>query len=815
MYKKVQEAEFVEATKESLFDKLARWLVYALIALAPVFFIPSAFVPFLFSKSYFIAALVIAALACFVIARLQTQRAQVVIEPLFLVAFGVPGAYVLSTLFSGSRLPFAGEHLGLDSAGFVLICATACLLVVHLLRSKAAILGAYLSFLGGAIIVSLFYLLHLVLGDRFPTFNVFLAPEAGPIGAFSTVGMFFGLVTICILLALTGLRLARPPRLSAVGALGLSLFFLMVTNITLVWWLVGGVALGALVYGIMRLNFEQEEPAVNESTESNATALIASFAVLALALAFIFVSNVLTSSVAQYFQVGQLDVRPSMQSTFEVARQSYREHFLFGSGPGTFAQVWAQYRPEILNQTFAWNIDFDFGVGILPTSFITTGALGMLAWFAFLGTLLYVGVRRLLFARTPDTVSYVLMLTSFVAAVYLWVLAFFMLSGLLLFLYAFLFTGIFIATQRLRERGIQEYALVFRERPRTGFITVLGLTVVLLVSIVSLITLTERYMAAQQFQRAIIAFSQSPDVEDTLEPLSRALALKERDVHHRLVSVVAQARMNQIMTEYPDPDDEVRNLFQSTLEQAVLSADRAVAIDPNRYENWLQLAQIYRFVATLEIEGALENARRAYDEALRLRPNSPGIIFEQAQLELVVGDTEAAKRLLAEALRLRPNYSDAMFLLAQVQLSEDDIEAAIASVEAAVTFAPNNPVVHFQLGLLRYSDSQYVRAVNALERAIVLAPDYANARYFLGLAYYWIDRRDEAIEQFEIIHELNPDVTELGTIIANMREGLNPFDGSVIEAPPELPEPDVRELSQLPIPEADPDLEVMEDVITE
>lgn len=800
----------------SLFDSLSRWALYALIAVTPIFFIPSVAAPFQFSKSMLIAVLVTFGFIFFVIGRLQHQRLSVIIEPLLLASFAVPIAYVLSAVLSSAHMPFVGERLGPDSAAFILFATLALVLAAHVLKSKADLLGAYLSFLGGSILVAVFYGLHLLLGSRFPSFNIFLTTEAGPLGTFNTVGMFFGLVVVLLLITLVGLGLPRKPRFLVVGSLGVALFFLMVTNIALVWWLVGIVALGVLVYGVMRTSFTRGNDEDEDESSSQSTALIASFTVLAISLAFIFVSSALTSSVANYFKVGELDIRPSFSATLDIAKESFREHPLFGSGPGTFPKVWAQHRPDVLNQTVAWNVDFVDGVGLIPTSVVTTGAVGLLAWVVFLGWFVFAGVRALLLSQVHDEVSYYLMLSSFVAALYLWILAVMMVPGVLMYLLAFVFSGICIATLRLSDRGIREYSLIFKDRPKVGFVTVLGLTVTLLVSIVSMFTLTERYVAAFHFQRAVAAFNQSAEVNDTLDPLTRAISLDERDTYHRLLSSVALARLNQIINANPEPNDEARAQFQSVLEQAIISADRAVALDDSDYANWLQLAQVYRFVASLKIEGGYDNAKRAYDEALRLRPNSPNILLEMAQLELAHEQPDPAMVFLQEALSLRPNYSDAMFLLAQIQLSKDDLPAAISSVESAVTFSPNNPLAHFQLGLLRYSDAQYDRAANAFERAITLAPDYANARYFLGLSYYWTDHRDKAIEQFEIVSKLNPDIQELHDIIANMQQGLDPFSGTAIANPPVAPEPDVRELSGLPIPEEDPELqETPKDAIAE
>jgi tetratricopeptide (TPR) repeat protein len=72
---------------------------------------------------------------------------------------------------------------------------------------------------------------------------------------------------------------------------------------------------------------------------------------------------------------------------------------------------------------------------------------------------------------------------------------------------------------------------------------------------------------------------------------------------------------------------------------------------------------------------------------------------------------------------------------------------------------------------LKYNQKDFVGTVNALERAVALVPSYANAKYFLGLAYYQLDRKPDAIKQFEEINATNPDNQEINAILVNMKAG--------------------------------------------
>jgi hypothetical protein len=103
----------------------------------------------------------------------------------------------------------------------------------------------------------------------------------------------------------------------------------------------------------------------------------------------------------------------------------YNANPIFGSGPGTFVQDWSLYRPRELNNTIFWNSDFDTGIGFIPTSFITTGAVGAIAWIVFLALFLMTGFRTLVIRSKEDEIVSFLSLSSFLGALYLWTIAIF------------------------------------------------------------------------------------------------------------------------------------------------------------------------------------------------------------------------------------------------------------------------------------------------------------------------------------------------------------------------------------------------------
>ena len=104
---------------------------------------------------------------------------------------------------------------------------------------------------------------------------------------------------------------------------------------------------------------------------------------------------------------------------------------------------------------------------------------------------------------------------------------------------------------------------------------------------------------------------------------------------------------------------------------------------------------------------------------------------------------------------------------------------------------PNDVGVGYQLGLLYYFDDQINSAQREFERVLLLNSNYSNARYFLGLVYDKKGEKQQAIEQFRKVLELNPENVEVGKIIENLEAGAPALQG--LQDPQDSTETPVQE----------------------
>ena len=781
-------------------EKYAYFVLLILLFLLPLIFAPTLSLPFQFTKIFLAFFGVLISFILFLSARLKEGTLQVPINLLFFSVWLLPLSYFISSIFSmNPKMSFGGQNFEIDTFSFVILMSILVSLVVFLIRKREQALTAYLVLFGAFIVVWIFHGLRLFLGADFLSFNVLNLSTSNILGKWNDLSIFFGLATVMTLVTLAGVQLSKLYKKILYAMLLISLFFLAVVNFLLVWIVVGVFALGFFLHSVGVTRFKRklssssaQQESVNEpeGVQQSASMKPSSLLVLVISVIFIIGTNSYGSFVSNFFGISQIEARPSWQTTIDIGKEVYKEDIVFGSGPNTFVRTWALYKPRAVNETVFWSVDFVSGIGTIPTAFITGGLIVALSWIIFLGLFIYIGIRTLLFSSMQNRFSYYISLSSFLAGLYLWIMTIAYTPNTVIIVLAFFFTGIFIASLRHHKDSFKAREIDFANNPKIGFVIVLVLTAFLLASFAGLYAVGKEYIAVYQFQKGVISFNSSGDLDVAERGALDATRISNRDRYYRLLADVNVARLIALQTETELSDVELRVRFQTFLAGAIEHGQEATRIDPSNYQNWVTLGGVYASVVPLGLEGAYENALAMYERAVSLYPTNPSLSLLLARLELANNDSIRARELIAEALQLKTNYTEAIFLLSQIEIQEGNIDQAIQSVQAATVIEPNNPVVFFQLGLLHYNQQNNQESIQAFERAVGLNSLYSNARYFLGLTYDRVDRTNDAIEQFEKIEELNQDNEEVKSILVNLRAGRSPFssDGEAVEPPEERDE---------------------------
>ena len=762
--------------KSYWFEKISYISLLISVFLLPLFFIPSKFVFFESGKILVIVLGVLISLVFWSLARIKEGKFEFPATLFSSSALFVVFVYFLSSIFSGNKInSLIGNGFELGTFGLVFIGFALMFIVSSIFRTKDKIFYSYIALLISFLIIFLFQAARLMFGADFLSFGIFKDITFNAIGKWNDLGIYFGLIAILSIVTLLLARLGKLMKFLLLFASFASLFFISLINFKMVWFVIGSFALLFFIYSISLRRGKSN----NAENLSNGTKKVSYLILFFLVISSVFIvdgfrsKHIIGDSLANYFKISQFEVRPSFQGTSEVLKASFKENPILGLGPNRFANRWLLSKPDGVNNTIFWNFDFNYGVGIIPTFITTTGILGMISWIVFLGLFLYTGFRYI-FIKTSNQFSRYLIISSFLASLYLWIANVFYVPGAAIFFLTFFFTGLFIGAL-INENLIPMKSFIYLGNPRRSLISMPILVVIIISSITGSYIYFQKMLSSIYFQKSLDSLNVKGNLDEAEKYATKAVSFSKTDLNYRLLSDIYLARLSSVVSQKNISSETLNAQFQSVFQNAIKNSKAAIDYDNTNYQNHLSFGRVYESV--MPIEGAYKLASENYNNALKYNPKSPSINLMLARLEASNKNNDKAREYIMKSLQLKNNYTDAVFFLAQIEIAEGNIKNAIQLVEAGSTLVFDNPVVFFQLGILKYSDREkdYKGAAEAFEKAVALNSSYSNARYFLGLSYYNLRRRDDAIKQFEVVKTFNPDNKEVEFILKNLKEGRAPF----------------------------------------
>ncbi|HQU08136.1 MAG: hypothetical protein B7X04_04040 [Parcubacteria group bacterium 21-54-25] len=787
------------------FERGAMWALLATLFLATIVVIPSSAIPFVSTKILILAIGAVLTLVLFVLARLTLGN--LILPPLSLIGalWLVPLAYGLSTLFSGTPVSLAvfGHAFDSDTFGFMVLISllgTFAALSIRRIEQYRTFLRAAGLLFGVILVVQIGVL---VTGNFAPAM---LNPGFSIVGSFSDLALVSGLGLVMMLVVLRFMNVSRATA-RALGLMGVfALFFLALANDAVTWVLIALISLGLFVEGVMRRTlttapetevdalafvegaegsyaFETlidtgDSPRANDSGARIAAPLI----VLVAALFFLIGGATVAGALGNAVHINNATVRPSWQSTIAVGKDTYHTDALFGSGPDTFGAQLLLYRNASANLTPFWDTDFLSGVGFIPTSFVTTGIIGVLAWLAFLGLFLFFGIRALIARETENSFVRAVAIATFVGMLFVMLELIFNVSGPILLALGLVLAGVFASTLRYFYPEKQR-AVSFAQNPRIGFIIVFLLTIVLLASVAVAYVVVGRYMAQTAFLQAQNALA-SNDLSTAAAAAQQSILFAPTDDAYRLEAVIGIAAINQLVQHASTGSHIDTAKLQAILSQSIAAAQDATRANPDAYQNWIALGSVYNVVVPLNVSGAYSAATKAYQHAAALNPTSPLIPFSLAELAITNKSYKDAETYLTQTVSLKSDYTPAILELAQVEAQLGKASEALKAAEAAAYFIPNNPAILFQVGVLRLETNDVNGAIQALSQAVALNKEYANALYFLAVAYADNGDYSSALKEIDAVAALSSqNAVSVAPARAALAKNTNPFAAHTVGTP--------------------------------
>ena len=813
MEQNIQDVQNVHVSSGNVLVKKLGIILSVFVFLLPVFFVPVSGVSLYVAKITLLATGLVAIFAVFLSSVLATGAIEIP-KVKYLIPIGLFAVVALvSSAFSGAiSASIVGSTFDSGTSGSMVMLVFALFMTMVAVRGIGVVNKVIAAFVYSAMALIVYTLLGTFGGSLLPAsiasrLPVFLA------GGVVDSAIIFGAAVILSLCAINMSEVSKRMKiiLSVLTAFGI--LYIGAANFRPVVIILGIISLVFFVYilswsvgrpcsseghlkddplgqGLQGSSFGTEDALQRKISLSSLIVLMASV-VLLLGGAGI------GGYLSKVMRVQTAEVRPNFQTTMNLTIGSWKQNLALGIGPNRFSEFWDLHKPAEINQTQFWNANFYAGSGFIPTIAITTGLLGLLSLLSFISLYVLSGVKAI-FAQANASRSRYLSTSSFLVSLYLWIMLFLYTPSITVLALAFIFTGLFTAT--LIPQGIIGlWKINIFSNPKTNFLSVLSIVVLLIMSVAGGYFVWERAVAAVVFEKGVSEYQQTGNIQLVRESTTKAAGMVPSDIYWRGLTEISLTDLGRVLgsiTNQNQITDSVRTEAQGLIASSVESAKRAVEIDNGNFQNWFALARVYEVLASNGISGSLESARNTYAEAALHSPGNPSVPLALARLDALSGNITGARENITKALELKGNYTDAYYTLAQLEAAANNIPGAIRSVEAATIIDPNNSGLYFQLGLLKYNQRDFAGAAGALERAVALVPDYANAKYFLGLSYERLGRRAEAIVQFEEIQKTNPNNTEIALILKNLKAGKSPFTDAkppVSNAPQLRTEPPMQE----------------------
>lgn len=225
------------------------------------------------------------------------------------------------------------------------------------------------------------------------------------------------------------------------------------------------------------------------------------------------------------------------------------------------------------------------------------------------------------------------------------------------------------------------------------------------------------------------------------------------------------------------------------MEEELALLERAAALAPRFFDAHLSLAELHQYLYEVSRRPAhLQRAQEVLAQAVRLRPDDPGIVRIRARLALAAGNEAAAlesaralvaaragdsaswsllasalnaaqryaeaERAFARALALRPNRNTLRSRIS-ARITRGDYEGARELLVPLLAANPDDLLTLGRLAEVEMYTGNHAEAERLFQRLATergLAPDYIN----LGVALFFQGRYDEARAAWEKAAELAP-----------------------------------------------------------
>jgi tetratricopeptide (TPR) repeat protein len=240
-----------------------------------------------------------------------------------------------------------------------------------------------------------------------------------------------------------------------------------------------------------------------------------------------------------------------------------------------------------------------------------------------------------------------------------------------------------------------------------------------------------------------------------------------------------QDRKAEALAWYDQVGDDDPHAFDADLRSAVLLHAQGQVADAHALLEQLQAAyldqpeQLRRaWQADAELymrERHYPQAARAYDHALKVLPDDPGLLYGRGLAYAEAGRIDQAVADFRHLLKIKPDDVDARNALGYTLADAGrDLPEATQLIEAARAAKPHDPAIADSWGWLQYRLGHLDEAARTLRQAWDSVKD-ADVGVHLGEVLWKLGRRQDAQKIFEQVRKLDPHNAALAETVQRLK----------------------------------------------
>jgi tetratricopeptide (TPR) repeat protein len=470
------------------------------------------------------------------------------------------------------------------------------------------------------------------------------------------------------------------------------------------------------------------------------------------------------------------EVSLSRGSSWDIAKTTFKNNPIFGSGPSTFYYDFSKYKGVNFNSSPLWNVRFDNAGGALFEILATAGVLGALGVILLLIVLLPLIFFAIIKSRDDGSQSILLAAFSAVIAILILALLFSLNNALILF--AFLIITLTIGGAVINDpEKFKEINFSLAAKPEHKLVPA-AIFLAAAAGMAILFTVGFKMFMADVYVKQ----SFNLPLADGATKVNSAISLwPYRDNYYYSL---ANYNMNLMNDSAGKNDNEATKNY---LVNAVSAAKQAININPNKAGNNELLALVYESAAAYQSD-ALGWSEDSYRKVAILEPDNPtpylriGLInMARAKIDAAANKKDEATKDVNEAIKnyevaisKKGDLGTAYYSEAIAYESLGDNDKAIDEIKKAATADNSNLDWRFEWARLLFNRgagqgggdavvkrNDDINAAEQLFQSILAAKkDNANTLYSLALLYQKVGETDNMKKMVDPLLNILQDDTQ-------------------------------------------------------